>query len=39
MYNINIKQLYCSILHVYIPSNSTSPTPIICNDIWRSHLS
>lgn len=39
MYNINTKQLYYSILYVYTPSNSTSPTPIICNDIWRSYLS
>lgn len=39
MYNIKTKQLYYSILHVYTPSNNTSPTPIICNDIGCSHLS
>ena len=39
MYNIKEKQLYYSILHAYTPSNNTSPTPIICNDIGRSHLS
>lgn len=39
MYNIKTKQLYYSILHTQHLSKDTSPTPIICNDIWRSHLS